>query len=209
MDVHPPHSPIRGVKDFFLHLFTITVGLLIALGLEAAVEHGHQRHQLAEAREAIRAELEENKRNLTEVKPKLADQQKALDAMLAEVSARRAHAAGVRSAPRIPLVGVTLSRAHWETARASGALALMPQDEASRLAGIYQVQAIVDEIQVQAVSGFAPLLGALPESDAVGAGEPLSAAELVPLEEKIRNSLGHSRVLARAVGELEKKYEGR
>ena len=32
LDVHPPHGKMHGVGDFFLHLFTITVGLLIALG---------------------------------------------------------------------------------------------------------------------------------------------------------------------------------
>jgi hypothetical protein len=41
LDVHPPHKSIEGVGEFFLHLFTITVGLLIAVGIEAAVE----RHQ--------------------------------------------------------------------------------------------------------------------------------------------------------------------
>jgi hypothetical protein len=38
LDVHAPHEPIRGWKDFLLHLFTIMVGLLIALGLEGLVE---------------------------------------------------------------------------------------------------------------------------------------------------------------------------
>jgi len=33
LDVHPPEEKIHGFKDFLLHLFTITVGLLIALAL--------------------------------------------------------------------------------------------------------------------------------------------------------------------------------
>ena len=36
LDVHAPHEPIHGVKDFLLHLLTITVGLLIAVGLKDA-----------------------------------------------------------------------------------------------------------------------------------------------------------------------------
>jgi hypothetical protein len=38
LDVHSPHEPIIGWKDFLLHLFTITIGLLIALSLEGTVE---------------------------------------------------------------------------------------------------------------------------------------------------------------------------
>ena len=57
LDVHPPHGKLHGVGDFFLHLFTITIGLLIALGLEAAVDRHHQ-HELREQAEAnLRTEL--------------------------------------------------------------------------------------------------------------------------------------------------------
>lgn len=30
LDVHPPHELVHGIRDFLLHLLTITVGLLIA-----------------------------------------------------------------------------------------------------------------------------------------------------------------------------------
>jgi len=38
MDVHPVHGSIHSVRDFFRHLLTITIGILIALGLEGIVE---------------------------------------------------------------------------------------------------------------------------------------------------------------------------
>ena len=41
LDVHPVHGKMHGFKDFLLHLFTITVGLLIALALEGWVERMH------------------------------------------------------------------------------------------------------------------------------------------------------------------------
>jgi hypothetical protein len=31
LDVHLSHKPLHGVWEFLLHLFTITVGLLIAI----------------------------------------------------------------------------------------------------------------------------------------------------------------------------------
>ena len=36
LDVHTPEHRIGGVRDFLLHILTITVGLLIALALENA-----------------------------------------------------------------------------------------------------------------------------------------------------------------------------
>jgi hypothetical protein len=53
LDVHPPHHPVHAWKDFFIHIATIVVGLLIAVGLEQTVEHLHHRSQLAELRTAL------------------------------------------------------------------------------------------------------------------------------------------------------------
>ncbi len=33
LDVHPPHGATHSIKDFLLHIFTITIGLFIALFL--------------------------------------------------------------------------------------------------------------------------------------------------------------------------------
>jgi hypothetical protein len=37
MDLHPPGGPVRSVKDFFVHIGVVTLGILIALGLEQLV----------------------------------------------------------------------------------------------------------------------------------------------------------------------------
>ena len=60
MDIHPPEKSIHTWKDFLLHLLTITIGLFIALTLEAAVESMHHRHLVREARENLRSEIENN-----------------------------------------------------------------------------------------------------------------------------------------------------
>jgi hypothetical protein len=60
MDVHPPHQPIHTWKDFLLHLLAITVGLFIALTLEAAVESLHHRHLVRDARENLQREIATN-----------------------------------------------------------------------------------------------------------------------------------------------------
>jgi len=63
LDVHPPHAAAHTWKDFFIHIATIVVGLLIAVGLEQTVEFFHHRHLVAETREALRAEREQNHKN--------------------------------------------------------------------------------------------------------------------------------------------------
>ena len=45
LDVHAPHQSAHTLKDFLIHIAAITIGLLIALGLEATVEWVHHKHQ--------------------------------------------------------------------------------------------------------------------------------------------------------------------
>jgi hypothetical protein len=71
LDVHARHEALHTWKDFFIHIATIVIGLLVAIGLEQTVEWVHRRHQLRAAREQISIELEQNRRilqmNLAEV----------------------------------------------------------------------------------------------------------------------------------------------
>ncbi|HVU21764.1 MAG TPA: hypothetical protein VHE09_13615 [Rhizomicrobium sp.] len=53
MEVHAPEHGIHTWRDFFVHMGTICLGLLIALGLEQAAEAVHHAHQRAELREAL------------------------------------------------------------------------------------------------------------------------------------------------------------
>lgn len=61
LDVHVPH-PTHSWKDFLIHIATISVGLLIAVGLEQGVEILHHRHQAARLEEDMRAEAAQNLR---------------------------------------------------------------------------------------------------------------------------------------------------
>ena len=78
MDVHAPHEPIHGVKDFLLHLLTISVGLLIAVGIEGCVEL-HREHKLVkEARATMREEIESNSKEMTEAVENIKKQKAAM-----------------------------------------------------------------------------------------------------------------------------------
>ena len=66
MDVHPVHHAPLTWREFFLHLVTITIGLFIALTLEAGVESLHHRHLVREARENLRREMQINREHYAE-----------------------------------------------------------------------------------------------------------------------------------------------
>jgi hypothetical protein len=59
LDVHAPHEPIYTWKGFLIHIATIVIGLLIAVGLEQGVEYVHHRHQAAIFEDHLRADLRE------------------------------------------------------------------------------------------------------------------------------------------------------
>jgi hypothetical protein len=61
LDVHAPHEVVHTWKDFFIHIATIAVGLLIAIGLEQTVEYFHHRHQAREMAEMLREESNNNR----------------------------------------------------------------------------------------------------------------------------------------------------
>ena len=64
LDVHPPHQSTHTWRDFFIHIATIVVGLIIAVGLEQLVERIHQSYELRETRESLASELESNRAHL-------------------------------------------------------------------------------------------------------------------------------------------------
>ncbi|HZL28558.1 MAG TPA: hypothetical protein VFC39_18690 [Acidobacteriaceae bacterium] len=53
IDIHPPqHAPMTK-REFFVHLFIVILGILIAIGLEQSVEYLHHRHLASEAARAL------------------------------------------------------------------------------------------------------------------------------------------------------------
>src|SRR5664279_6583444 len=78
LDVHPPHEPVHGWRDFFIHLATITIGLLIALGLEGCVEWMHHRNLVKEAEVSLHDEIRHNSDGLAQTQEDVQKQQEVL-----------------------------------------------------------------------------------------------------------------------------------
>lgn len=58
IDVHVPHKSEHTWTDFFIHIGTIAVGLLLAIGLEQGVEFVHHRHQRHELQQQLQADAQ-------------------------------------------------------------------------------------------------------------------------------------------------------
>jgi hypothetical protein len=60
LNVHAPLESIHSWKGFVIHIATITIGLLIAIGLEQTIEYLHHRQQAATISGKLKAESYEN-----------------------------------------------------------------------------------------------------------------------------------------------------
>ena len=135
MEVHPPEHPIHTWRDFLVHMGTIVLGLLIAIGLEQSVEWLHHRHQRHHLEEDMRAECE---RNLEVTRGDL----ETADAAIAYLSSTQhallaaSHQGALYTVQAISLpetrgtILLSPSRGTLSVARAAGLVALLPSEEA-------------------------------------------------------------------------------
>jgi hypothetical protein len=60
LDIHPAHHAATTWRDFFIHIATIVLGLIIAVGLEQTIEYFNHQHQRRELIEDVQAEASHN-----------------------------------------------------------------------------------------------------------------------------------------------------
>lgn len=141
IDVHPPHGPTHTWKDFLIHMSAICLGLLLAIGLEQAVEYAHHRRQVAEAREALRLERDANIQLYAAALTEFRHQNARLLNNLVVLRFLQQHP----HTPEAQLPGILLWHANripfadsaWKTAQQSNVTSLMPQDEVRGYARLY------------------------------------------------------------------------
>ena len=128
-----------------VHLLAITIGLLIALGLESSVEWLHHRHMAQDARENIQAEYRANRQDIARQLNALPGEQKHLEEILGWLSdAQNGH-------PRKPLgdfmwTGILLRDSAWNAASSTGAIAFMKYDEVKQYSQLYAIQKLYSSL---------------------------------------------------------------
>ena len=150
MDIHPPEHPIRTVRDFLLQIFTVTCGIIIALGLEALLTWNNDRELARVTRADFRAELSANLANLTRLRPGDADDFKWMVAMVAYGEARLKHQEAKAPALLTQRNFTALPKAAWDTALATQAIHRLQFDEARALASAYSAQAALNDLESHA-----------------------------------------------------------
>jgi hypothetical protein len=141
LDVHPPHAPTHTWKDFFIHIATIVVGLIIAVGLEQTVEAIHHHREVSEAREALSAEIGDNRDRFEQEARNWRWESAELENNLDVLEALRQHP----GTPDEKLPGVLFwahrggpfSHAAWDAARSAGVTSLMPREEITEMQAYY------------------------------------------------------------------------
>jgi hypothetical protein len=145
LEVHPIAHLRGGWREFLLHIATISVGLLIAVALEQAVEKLHQIHQRHQLQHDLREEAERNRATL-EADLALASESTWFQAAITGARSITGAARTTITLPATPCIPGTLgangtdprlhsyyfapSDAVWVTARDAGLISRLPVDEA-------------------------------------------------------------------------------
>lgn len=204
LDVHPPHSRLEGVKDFLLHLFTITIGLLIALALEGCAERVHHHHMRDEADEQIRQEIRDNMQGLASVRNAVATEQKSLVSIMQYLQARAEDKPHEITGLPLSLTSSTLGDASWKTATATGALTYMTYTRAQQFASTYQEQELFTRLQFQTIDNYLQL------QSYVGIGfdpKTFPAADAKMALMDVRAALAHLTAMNQVAADLQSSYQ--
>ncbi len=164
LDVHPPHQAAHTWKDFFIHIATIVVGLLIAIGLEQTVEYVHHQRQVAETRRELQHERMLNRQrfqlleeNLEQFAPNLKQEGDLLTWLRLHP-----HAPSSQWPPHpnyIVFPSVPYSDAAWQTAHGSEVFDYMPPREVKADHELYARLQRINSEQDQLTTYIARLRG--------------------------------------------------
>lgn len=204
MEVHPPHAPVHSWREAGVHLAIMTVGLFIALMLEAGVEHLHHRELVREARENIRRELEENHKNALQDVSYLGQSGDKIKAGLATLRYMQAHRQAKGQEISFTVEFSDLSDAAWRTARDTGALGYMALDEVQTYASIYGLQQSVTDEALHLLTRQAEALAPIMAEDEDFA--KMSDQEFASMRQKAAVNYTDVYVLQQLLRNLDQQY---
>jgi hypothetical protein len=153
MEIHSPDKPIHSKKEFLFHMFTVVLGILIALAMEGGVEWFHHRALVREARENILAEVRKNKETVDESVQEIHKQEADLSHIIDLMHKIESDRTAIKN--QSMHFGVTMHDLYstaWQTATNSGAVTYMKYDELIRYTDLYLTQQAFTSLQEQALN---------------------------------------------------------
>ena len=149
MDIHPAHHAPRSWQDFFLQLLVITIGLFIALTLQAGVESLHHRHLVRDARENLRREIQINLKRYAENVENLEKNRRQFAHDIDQLRLLRSGKPIEKNALTWGWDWNGFIDASWKTARDTGAVSYMSSDLINAYTELYFQQ---DYVNTQALA---------------------------------------------------------
>ena len=148
LDVHPAPHAASSSKEFFIHIATIVLGLLIAVALEQTVVYFHHRREVAEVREELRGEREANKNSFTSETTNWRWETAELENNLMVLAYLQKHPGTPDEKLPGRLVWFHASSPHsqavWDAAKSSGLTSLMHREEVEQYEDTYNKLEQVD-----------------------------------------------------------------
>jgi hypothetical protein len=136
MEIHGPEGPTKSFKDFFIHIVIVTIGILIALGLEGVRETIYVHRIVRDARENFRVELEGNRQSLDKELKNDRETLARVGQIIADLPRLLKNPAHFRArVAELYPSGYFFSSARWEAALSTGALGHMSVDKVNQYAG--------------------------------------------------------------------------
>jgi hypothetical protein len=138
MDIHPAEGPTRSFKDFAIHILIVTIGILIALGLEGVRETVHEHNLLVETRKTFAKELGGDRQNLIHETASVQNANAQLESVLRDFADLVKTPDQLKKRVDEIQPGFYVFRGTaWAAASSSGVLAYMKPEESNRFAEAY------------------------------------------------------------------------
>jgi hypothetical protein len=183
LDIHAPHEGIHNWKQYLLHMSTVVLGILIAIGLEQSVEALHRAHERTELRESLKRDTEEAIRaakSSEEVNILSIDWLDARQRLVEDALARhRPIPAPLQRKPHVD--SIQPADPAWNAAKSSGLLSLLSQDEV-------EVYSLADQLIVTSQASFAEAVNAAKKrgqfefEHSIGGSSDIDISRATPVE---------------------------
>jgi hypothetical protein len=153
MEIHPPEHPIRSVRDFVVQLFTVTCGILIALGLEGRVEHRRDAALAKQTLEAFVTDITPNLQRIQREHDAAVHALPVLKANIAYLEAKQKHVTAKDPGNLSGFSLLYLRNAPWDSALATQGVRLLTQHETETISRVYAGQTLhnsmIDQLRAE------------------------------------------------------------
>ena len=154
MELHVPSRPPGNLREFSIHIATVTIGILIALALDGLVTYVRNKRLVDETRREFQAELRIDRGRARIEFAGVQDAHRKLHALVDELpELERTQSTGI--AARLLAIqnpGYFLPANSWQTALSTGAFAHMSPEEAASYSDAFYIIRYYGDVQRDALA---------------------------------------------------------